>query len=262
MAEPLILCYHAVSEDWPAALSVRPAAFERQLKMLASRGYRGCRFTELVDGFSSGGKAVAITFDDAYSSVLELAAPIMERFGFVGTVFVPTDFPGGGPMEWPGIDHWTRSPHRKELQSLSWDELRGLRDDGWEVGSHTCSHPRLTETDDHQLERELRESRWACEQALGHRCTSIAYPYGDHDDRVVAATEAAGYSAAATLPFELRWRSPLRAPRVGIYHDDALWRFAAKALGPFRSARSSRLAARANDLRTRRRRAPGMRPRR
>ena len=40
MPDVLVLCYHAVSERFPAALSVTPEAFERQLHLLARAGYR------------------------------------------------------------------------------------------------------------------------------------------------------------------------------------------------------------------------------
>ena len=48
------------------------------------------------------------------------------------------------------------------------------------------------------LERELAGSRELLLERLG-RCDSIAYPYGDYDDRVVRGAGAAGYRAACTL---------------------------------------------------------------
>ena len=44
MGDPLVLCYHAVSERWPAPLSVTPDAFERQLRRLSRGGFRGVTF--------------------------------------------------------------------------------------------------------------------------------------------------------------------------------------------------------------------------
>lgn len=76
----LILCYHAVSEDWSSPLSVTPQALEGQMQFLASKGYTGVTFTEaaLED---HPGKVVAVTFDDAYDSVRQLARPILDRYG-------------------------------------------------------------------------------------------------------------------------------------------------------------------------------------
>src|SRR5438445_444901 len=93
MQDLLILCYHAVSPTWPAALSVTPEALDRQLQILARRGYRSARFTDVVTA-GLDGRVVAITFDDNYRSVLELAKPIFDRHGYAGTLFVPTDSTG------------------------------------------------------------------------------------------------------------------------------------------------------------------------
>jgi peptidoglycan/xylan/chitin deacetylase (PgdA/CDA1 family) len=142
-------------------------------------------------------------------------------------------------MVWPGIDQWLGGPHEHELVPMSWDELGGLADRGWEVGSHTCSHPRLTQTDDALLAGELRQSKKRCEEALGGECTSLAYPYGDHDARVVAATGAAGYRFAATLPTRLDAAGALEVPRVGVYHQDGTRRFRLKVSPVLRALRSS-----------------------
>ena len=236
----LILCYHAVSERWPADLSITPANLEAQLDLLARRGYRGVTFTEAVTS-APGGKAVAVTFDDAFRSVLELGEPILARLGWPATLFVPTDFAGTGRnLSWAGIDHWADGEFAPELVPMSWDELGGLAERGWEIGSHTCSHPHLTELDDASLDEELQRSKAVCEDNLDRDCESIAYPYGDHDLRVAEAARRAGYRTAGTLPSRMDSRDPLRWPRVGIYYGDDLRRFRTKVSPIVRGLRASR----------------------
>jgi peptidoglycan/xylan/chitin deacetylase (PgdA/CDA1 family) len=219
MNDILVLCYHAISPTWPAPLSVMPDRFRAQLHTLADRGYVGATFTEAVAGRARG-RRVAITFDDGYRNVLTVARPILDELGWPATVFVPTDFVGRDePMHWPGIENWLGSPHEPELTPLSWDELRELDAHGWEVGSHTCSHPHLTQLDDDRLAAELTEAKRVCERELGH-CASIAYPYGDVDARVIAAARDAGYRAGAGLPAGRLVRSTLSWPRIGVYHSD------------------------------------------
>ncbi len=65
---------------------------------------------------------------------------------------------------------------------MDWEDLRQLTDVGWEIGSHTCTHPRLTRLDDAALCIELEGSRNDCLENIG-RCDSLAYPYGDVDER-------------------------------------------------------------------------------
>ena len=131
-------------------------------------------------------------------------------------------------MAWQGIDQWLGGPHEPEMVCLGWDELRGLARSGWEVGSHTCSHPHLTTLDDAILARELSQSRAAVEHGIGQPCRSIAYPYGDVDARVIEATRAAGYELGASLPGRPGSTAPLDWPRVGVYHGDDMRRFKLK----------------------------------
>src|SRR3954469_14603052 len=121
-----VLCYHALSESWPADLSVTPDRFEEQVRWLAGRGYRGVTFAEAVRA-GPDAPVVAVTFDDAYESVLSIGLPLLERIGWPATIFVPSDWPdAGAPMTWQGIDQWLGGPHEAELGCLGWDELRGL----------------------------------------------------------------------------------------------------------------------------------------
>jgi peptidoglycan/xylan/chitin deacetylase (PgdA/CDA1 family) len=224
MSDVLVLCYHALSASWPAALSTTPDRFEGQISWLLRRGYQPVTFAEAVAA-PPAKRTLAITFDDAYNSVLDLARPALDRVGAPATVFVATDYPGRPePMVWSGTDHWLGGPHEPELKCASWDDLRALADAGWEIGSHTCSHPHLTRIADDALAEELAGSRARCETAIGRPCRSIAYPYGDVDARVVAAARDAGYLYGATLSERIRTPEPLYWPRTGIYNVDAGWR--------------------------------------
>jgi peptidoglycan/xylan/chitin deacetylase (PgdA/CDA1 family) len=249
LSDVLALCYHAVSERWPADLSVAPGAFESQLRLLVERGYLGVTFTEAVLA-PPAEKTLAVTFDDAYRSVLELAFPIMSSLGLKGTVFVPTAFAGREEaMAWPGIDQWLDGPHEHELKPMSWDELRELRDAGWEIGSHTRSHPHLTQLDDERLAAELESSKADCEDHMAAPCHSLAYPYGDVDARVAGAARRAAYRTAAALPRRLVAGDPLVWPRVGVWHLDDLGRFKAKVSPRLRRLRASRAWESADALR-------------
>lgn len=239
MSDVLVLCYHAISERWPAPLSVTPRQLESQIAFLAARGYRGATFIETVLSPPTA-KTVAVTFDDAYRSVIKLALPILSRYGLPATVFVPTRFAGTkAPMAWPGIEDWLGTPYESELTPMSWEELDTLAEEGWEIGSHTRSHPRLTQLSDAALVDELLGSRRDCESGLQRPCKSLAYPYGDEDERVIEAARDAGYSAAGTLPARLTPPRVMRWPRVGIYHVDHRLRFSLKASQAVRRLRAS-----------------------
>jgi peptidoglycan/xylan/chitin deacetylase (PgdA/CDA1 family) len=226
---PVVLCYHGVSETWPAETSVTPSRLEEHLTSFVTRGYVGATLTDAVTSQLSP-RTLVVTFDDAPRSLFVLARPILASLGLPATVFVPTAFPGSAdPMAWSGQERWVGTEHEHELQCMSWDELGTLADEGWEVGAHTRTHPRLTQVaDDATLEDELAGARADCEDALAGPCRSLAYPYGDHDDRVVAAAQAAGYAVACTTPRRAAPQLALRWPRVGVYHADTARRLRAR----------------------------------
>ena len=172
-------------------------------------------------------RSVVVTFDDGYASTVR-AGPILDRFGFPGTVFVVTSFVDSQElMSWEGVAHWLSSEHAANMQPLSWPSLGSLVERGWEIGSHTVTHPRLPFVDDEQLAYELETSRQAIVDRLGS-CKSIAYPYGLANATVAHAAARAGYLAGATLSAAHRVDEPLRRPRVGIYAGDTGIRLRAK----------------------------------
>lgn len=74
------------------------------------------------------------------------------------------------------------------------------------IGAHTSSHPDLRHVSDAELTEELVSGRAQLEDWLGHRVTTLAYPFGDTDDRVRRATAAAGYRSAYVTQTQ-GWRS-------------------------------------------------------
>lgn len=255
MPDLLILCYHAVSEDWPSEFSVPPERLDAQLRFLRRRGYRPATLTEALR-HPPVKRTVAITFDDAYRSVIERALPVLSRHGAPATVFVPTAYVSDGErLTWSALSRWAGTPFEAELECMSWENLRALDAAGWEIGSHSSTHPDLTALGDAELDAELAGSRTACEEALQRPCTSLAYPFGAHDRRVADRARAAGYEAGVILDGHIaipprslvhpgRPADMLSLMRAGIYRDDGWPRFLAKASPRVRRLRSSRVVRR------------------
>jgi peptidoglycan/xylan/chitin deacetylase (PgdA/CDA1 family) len=222
--EPLVLCYHATSATWSHRLSVSPDVLERQLRLLIRRRYRAVPAADVVGG---RGRLLHVTFDDAFQSVLDVV-PVLERLGVPATVFACSDLADGGRtfpiMRLPG----DADPPAADLRTLSWDGLRALVERGHEVGSHTASHPFLSQISARELRRELVDSRERLEAGLGRPCRFLAYPYGDHDERVREAARQAGYDAAFALPGRARPFDRFGVPRIGIWQKDGLARFTLK----------------------------------
>lgn len=214
---PLVLCYHAVADDWPDPLAVTQAAFEHQLQTILARGYRPVRAAQAVAG---SGKLVHVTFDDAFRSVAR-AVPVLQRLGVPATVFACPGFADGdGTFAVPELTGRQLPQHAEQLSTMGWPELRELSQQGIEIGSHTVTHPHLPALDQDELERELRESRERLEDELSAPCRFLAYPFGDEDQRVRATARASGYAAAFALPGTQTATDLYAVPRVGIWRED------------------------------------------
>jgi peptidoglycan/xylan/chitin deacetylase (PgdA/CDA1 family) len=210
--EPLVLCYHGFAESTDHELLLRPRALSLQLRLLIRRGFRPVAASQALAG---AGRLLHVTFDDALTSV-RLALPELRRLDVPATVFACTDFAESGLFDVPELSEAAaQSP--EDFAVLGWEELRELADSGVQIGSHTCSHPRLTGLSDSELRRELCESKASIEDHLGRPCVLLAYPYGDEDQRVRAAAQDAGYEAAFSLPGRRRPFDLHGIPRVDLY---------------------------------------------
>jgi peptidoglycan/xylan/chitin deacetylase (PgdA/CDA1 family) len=224
----LILCYHAVSPSWESFLAVEPERLDEQVRLLLRRGYEAKTLSQALA--EPGPRTLVVTFDDGYRSILERGLPVLGELGVPATVFVPTDlideaglFSSLPAEQMPGDE--------EELRCMSWSQVRSLLDEGWEVGSHTCTHPHLPELGDERLGAELARSRAVCEERLDRPCETIAYPFGSYDRRVIDAAAAAGYRLAVTLEsrmFEpISGRGFLDLPREGIFRETRRTKFLA-----------------------------------
>jgi peptidoglycan/xylan/chitin deacetylase (PgdA/CDA1 family) len=160
---------------------------------------------------------------------------------------------GEEALEWASMEEWSATPFAGELRCMSWSDLRSLSTAGWEIGSHTSTHPDLTTLDDAALDRELTSSRALCEEELAEPCKTLAYPFSAHDRRVRERARAAGYEAAVILDNYLaippgslvrpgRQAEMFGLLREGVYRRDGWARLLAKASPLARRARASRLA--------------------
>ncbi len=210
-----ILTYHSL-DDSGSVISVAPDAFEQHLAILADRGWTGIRLDTLLDAWAGRGalpeRPVVITFDDGFRNLLERGVPALARHGFGATVFVVTGW-AGKAGDWPGQGDVPRLP------LLGWDEVREVSDAGVEVASHTVSHPHLPDVGAEKVASELDASKAVLEEQLGKQVTSFAYPYGDLDDAVVAATRQR-YRGAVTVRLGTAKPAddPLLLPRLDVYY--------------------------------------------
>lgn len=224
----LILCYHAVSPSWESFLAVAPDQLRRQVEHLLGRGYEPMTLSGALA--SAGGRRLVVTFDDGYRSILGRGLPVLAELGVPATAFVQTDLAdAGGRFAALPEEEVPRDPG--ELDCMSWPEVRELAAAGWEIGSHTRTHPHLEQISGEAAAEELTVSRQRCEQELQRPCRTIAYPFGTYDRQVMELTEQAGYEAAVTLESRLlepiSGRTRFDLPREGVFNETGRVKFLA-----------------------------------
>lgn len=233
-----ILCYHNVAPAPGNArfklLYVHPDSFERQLWALRRLGLRGVSMSEGIERLRSGTVrgCVAFTFDDGYTDALATAAPLMKRYGFAATCYVVSDALGS-------YNRWDAEYVGERKPLMARGQLEQWLAAGMEIGSHSCSHPRLPQLPRAAMQQEIAESRAALHSMLGVPIVHFAYPFGHFTDETAELVRRAGYSSAVTvLPGVARASDdPLRLPRILVNGERSLWRYLLHVATPYERLR-------------------------
>jgi|SRR5208283_5169691 len=234
-----ILMYHSISgEDESGSHAyfrtcTAPSVFAAQMAYLHSHGYSTCHLTQALDYLRSETlpaiQPVVITFDDGYTDFHRHAFPVLNRYGFSATVFLPTAYIGESPLKFKGRD------------CLTWSEVQELRKHGISFGSHTVTHPQLHELSAHDIEKEIANSKKMIEEKTGHAVDSFAYPYAfpqtepEFKTMVRDSLRRAGYqNGVCTIVGRANHRSdPFFVERLPVNSCDDAALFQAKLAGAY-----------------------------
>ncbi len=215
-----ILMYHGVTDNpalRPGRFLLAARLFAEQMALLAEAGYRPLTITQLVRRLSSGAipeRAVVITFDDAYDNFYTEALPILARYGFPATLYVPTAYVG-------------------DQGRLDWGQLQELSQQGIELGAHSHSHPELDLLAPSHVHAELVSCKTILEQHLKQEIASLAYPYGYYSASVRQIAIEAGYNSACAVRYTIckADSDPFLLPRLIVTNRTTVDRFAALLSG-------------------------------
>jgi peptidoglycan/xylan/chitin deacetylase (PgdA/CDA1 family) len=173
--------HHVEVSPIDSFLRVPAYKFEDEIRLLRDWEYTPISTTLLVDAITTGvalpPRPVIITFDDANEDTYTTAFPIMQKYGFTGVLYLPFDYIGA-----PGY--------------MTVDQIKQMVAAGWEVGSHSLTHPNLSTLDEPKLRDEIVNSRKRLSALLGIPVLTFAYPFGDVSTAAVDYVRFAGYLAA------------------------------------------------------------------
>src|SRR5437660_1375628 len=184
-----ILMYHVIGVPRPGApypqLFVSPSLFRAQIAWLHRHGFTAVTLDRVVAAWA--GRAtlpahpVVLSFDDGYLGDATVARPVLAR------------------LHWPGVLNLIVSRMRPgDGAGLTRRMVRSMVARGWEVDSHTITHPDLTTLAPGALLREVARSRVLLRRMFRVPVDGFCYPAGQYDAAVLRDVRHAGYRFATT----------------------------------------------------------------
>ncbi|HEY2906157.1 MAG TPA: polysaccharide deacetylase family protein [Vicinamibacterales bacterium] len=232
-----VLCYHGLRAGPPRGtpfepLQVAVETFERHCRLIRD----SCDpigadmlLAALDGGAPLPARAVLVTFDDGYRTVLTLAKPVLERYGIPAVVFVCSDPIARGRLLWYDavartrgeaeverlktvpFSEWRDTVHPFDIPAaegdpyapLTVDELRRLADGhGIEIGGHTLRHAILSHATADEQAGQIADDKRTIEEWTGRPARFFSYPNGrpriDYTLATCDVVERCGYLAAFT----------------------------------------------------------------
>ena len=178
----VVIVYHRFGEDAYPSTSVTIEQFEQHLTILDDGNYHVLPLDEVVRGLAGEralpDRAVAITVDDAYRSILTEAMPRLVQRGFPFTVFINTD------------------AVNNSVSSISWDDVRAMHEAGATIGAQSAGHGHMAFMDRGRIEEDLARMTSDFINEIGFVPKFFAYPYGEFSRELATMVRDLGYRAA------------------------------------------------------------------
>lgn len=219
-----VLLYHNIGpfrHGTNPSVTISAEEFEKHIYWLKRHGYVGILPSDWLSWYREGKrlpiKPVMITFDDAYADLVRYAFPVLEKHGFNAAVFVVTGWVGG-------TNAWLQNKYDARLCCMTEDQILDLAANGFEIGSHTQTHPDLRKLDDDEISKEMQQSAQYLGNLLGAPVKAFAYPYGAYSDAARKSVEQT-YELAFTCEEGLNRRGtePYLLRRKMFRPSDTVW---------------------------------------
>ncbi|HEY6193299.1 MAG TPA: polysaccharide deacetylase family protein [Bacteroidota bacterium] len=231
-----VLMYHRIVEEKSLSEAywtcVHVREFQKQLELLDRWGFTPITFNDyslfLQGELNLPRKPVILTFDDGYRDTYDVALPLLQEFGAKAVVFV-LGYQGAA------TNFWDRSESLPEVALMDRRQIVELHQAGFEIGSHSLNHTKLTALTDYDAWQEISRSRILLEILLNSPVRSFSYPYGSLNPYVKEMVEHAGYDIAcgvSTGPANFG-EDPYEIRRITILNTTTTSGFALRLLTPF-----------------------------
>jgi peptidoglycan/xylan/chitin deacetylase (PgdA/CDA1 family) len=226
-----VLMYHRLGEanQSDPSLFISQSSFSRQLLWLNEQGYETLSIDRALDLWTRGRApkhSILITFDDAFADTLSVAARALTQAGMRATVFAPAGLLGQ-EVELRSPSSGSNAVSQGRIASEQ--ELKAWAEKGFDVGSHSLSHPDLTEVSPVRVLDEAQDSKLRLEEILERPIEDFCYPYTHHNSSCRRLVQRSGYRSA--FAGEPPMHDLYAIPRMMIYPHDSMARFRRKVSG-------------------------------
>lgn len=208
-----ILLYHEIS--LVDRYCMDPIKFAQQIHYLAGQGYRTLVTSDLANNMLLNVNRVMITFDDGFETDSSQVFPILNKHGFKGIHFITTGFIG-------------------EPRYLSWEQIKLLHSQGFDIQSHTHTHSLLATISLEKIKEELSKSKDILEQKLGKKIIALSLPGGNFNQKIISVAEDCGYKYVFTTQPEINRNNSRLLHRFLVKQDSVLEDFKKAITGDYK----------------------------
>ena len=211
-----ILAYHSIDNSG-SIISTTPERFRNQMQYLKESSFNIISLCEVVTCIHENRlfppRSVAITFDDGFKNIYDVAYPVLKEFGFKATVFLVSGYCGKN-------NQWEGQPGGiPAFDLMSWDEITKMADDGIDFGAHTVTHPDLLKLSVDNVTEEISNSKTMIQKHLQKDILLFAYPYGSRNEDIKKVVKDRFSGACSTeLGFVTSKSDIYSLPRIDMYY--------------------------------------------
>lgn len=188
-----ILMYHSIGNNG-ILFTVTIGDLEKQMAFLKNKKYNVIRLADLVEKLKNKekipAKTIALTFDDAYRDNYLNAFPLLKKYDFPATVFIPTAYVGKEMMNSEG----------KTIPVMNWQEMMEMENSGLiDFASHSHTHPLMNRIAFEEFVNEVKTSENFLSQNLKKPVKIFSFPKGKFKPEHADYLKERGYLGAVTV---------------------------------------------------------------
>lgn len=218
----MVIMYHGIDNRPPYHRTKED--FVKDLQYLYDNNYRLISMNDYKTGnisVEAGFKPIVLTFDDGLSTTFSLeeknGSLVVKEDTAIGLLEAFTkENPDFGKH---AILYINGGKGAFEGAGTYEERLKWLVDNGYEIGNHTNSHPKLSQLNGEQVQEEIgKVDRLIKETLTNYTVDTITYPHGIRPEETYRHLVVEGVYEGNSYHYELGFREGPSGPMVASFH--------------------------------------------